>query len=330
MDTIANTIKLELEAVRPGEVIQRQHGTAGFPPPFPGHFTARSTGKGLIQHCLLYPGIGISFYTLLADSASFSHDPNGAALEVSYCHLGRAGWDMKQGHTIYLGSGDYSIHSMGLCPDSSMNFPSGYYKGFTLHIDLEDLCGNPPELLREAVSGERLPKSLHPDHGIATYPKCPQMDPVFTGFYEYPAGLQIPYFKLKAQELLLWLCREEEQPCSQLTQYQAEQIAIVKQIHAQLTDHLDQRITIEDLAKQYLMNPTTLKAVFKTVYGNSLAAHIKEHRMEKAAGLLRSTDDSVSQIARQVGYGNQSKFTAAFKEIYQLLPTEYRRLHKTS
>ena len=61
------------------------------------------------------------------------------------------------------------------------------------------------------------------------------------------------------------------------------------------------------------------------MYGTSIAAHLKEHRLEKATQLLRETDLTMAEIARQVGYESQSKFTAAFKEQYGLLPTAYRR-----
>lgn len=106
---------------------------------------------------------------------------------------------------------------------------------------------------------------------------------------------------------------------------EAEQVKIIREIHDHLTEHMEQRVTIEELARQYLINPTTLKTVFKEVYGSSLAAHMKEHRMEKAASLLRETELSVAEIAGQVGYESQSKFTAAFKEQFGLLPTAYRR-----
>ena len=106
---------------------------------------------------------------------------------------------------------------------------------------------------------------------------------------------------------------------------EAEQVKIIREIHDHLTEHMEQRVTIEELSHRYLINPTTLKTVFKEVYGNSLAAHMKEHRMEKAAALLRETDMSVAEIAGQVGYESQSKFTAAFKEQFGQLPTAYRR-----
>ena len=88
---------------------------------------------------------------------------------------------------------------------------------------------------------------------------------------------------------------------------------------------MERRVTIEELSRQYLINPTTLKAAFKAVYGASLASHIKQHRMEQAARLLRETDMSVAAIAQAVGYESQSKFSAAFKESFQVLPREYRK-----
>lgn len=106
---------------------------------------------------------------------------------------------------------------------------------------------------------------------------------------------------------------------------QAEQVQLIREIHDYLTEHMDRRITIDELAHLYPINPTTLKEVFKSVYGTSIAAHLKEHRLEKASQLLRETGLSVAEIARQVGYESQSKFTAAFKEQYGLLPTAYRR-----
>ena len=106
---------------------------------------------------------------------------------------------------------------------------------------------------------------------------------------------------------------------------EAEQVKIIREIHDDLAQHMDRRVTIEELAHRYLINPTTLKTVCKEVYGSSLAAHMKEHRMERAAALLRETDLSVAEIAGQVGYESQSKFTAAFKEQFGQLPKEYRR-----
>lgn len=100
---------------------------------------------------------------------------------------------------------------------------------------------------------------------------------------------------------------------------------VIHHVHEYLMENLAQRITIEELSRQFLMNPTTLKSTFKKVYGTSLAAHMKEHRMTEAARLLLTTSQSVAQIACAVGYDSQSRFTAAFKGSYGVLPTEYRK-----
>lgn len=105
------------------------------------------------------------------------------------------------------------------------------------------------------------------------------------------------------------------------------QVEAIKKVHDKLTEDLSKRITIEELAKEFYMNPTTLKTVFKDVYGTSIAAHIKEHRMEKAAELLKDSELNINEIALQVGYESQSKFTATFKEFYSVTPVEYRKNH---
>ena len=109
------------------------------------------------------------------------------------------------------------------------------------------------------------------------------------------------------------------------SEYLENQVETIKKVHDYLTQNLSKRITIEELSKQFAMNSTTLKTVFKDVYGTSLAAHIKEHRMEKAAELLVKTQMSINQIAQEVGYESQSKFCLVFKEFYKLSPKEYRK-----
>lgn len=109
--------------------------------------------------------------------------------------------------------------------------------------------------------------------------------------------------------------------------YPPQQRQIIHQVHDLLTEHLDSRITIEQLSRRFLMNPSTMKELFKAEYGDSIAAHIRQHRMERACELLLQSDESLSSIARAVGYESQSKFSAEFKKTFSMLPSEYRRLH---
>lgn len=111
--------------------------------------------------------------------------------------------------------------------------------------------------------------------------------------------------------------------CEGLELTQQEQV--FRRVHNYLVENLNKRITIEALARQFLMNTTTLKDGFKALYGTSIAAHIKEHRMEKAAQLLRESEKPVSEIAGLVGYSSQSKFSEVFSQQYGMTPLEYRK-----
>ena len=108
-------------------------------------------------------------------------------------------------------------------------------------------------------------------------------------------------------------CPEIGEGAESAAGFTAEQVETVRRMHDELLQHPEQRLTIEELSRRCLMNPTTLKAVFKAVYGDSLAAHMKEHRLERAAELLRHGDGSVAEIAAAVGYDSASRFSAAFR-----------------
>ena len=110
--------------------------------------------------------------------------------------------------------------------------------------------------------------------------------------------------------------------------YSAAQVETAHRVHAFLTQNLDKRCTIEELSKAFLMNPSTLKEIFKAVYGDSLAAHIKNHRMECAAARLLDTEDSIAEIANSVGYESHSKFSAEFRKMYDMSPAAYRKAGK--
>ena len=103
------------------------------------------------------------------------------------------------------------------------------------------------------------------------------------------------------------------------------QVMIVDEVHRFLTDDLRRRSTIEELAERFHINQTTLKMTFKRVFGKPIATYMKEYRIRRAAELLEKSDMQISEIADEVGYENQSKFTQAFKDIIGVLPKDYRK-----
>ena len=99
---------------------------------------------------------------------------------------------------------------------------------------------------------------------------------------------------------------------------------LAEEVHRYLLEHLAERVTIEQLSHRFHVNATTLKKKFKERYGDSLAAHIHQHRMERAAELLTNSNTPIGEIAALVGFQGQSRLTVAFREQFGTTPSSYR------
>ena len=293
---------------------------------FTEQFRGITNGKGCMEVYDVFPGIEASFHTFLATEIQFQHDAMDTVLEIYYCRSGRVGWNMRGGTAIYLGSGDITAHSMACCADSAMMFPLGYSEGLSISVDLRQLPTVCPELLQEAAVGAEKLQEHFCSGKPSAIPANPELEHIFAPLLSAAPSLRLPMLKLKALELLIYL--NGLQPGGkELTQYFSQQTELIKEIHQYLTGHLDQRFTIEELSRQYLINTSTLKEVFKAVYGLPIATYMKEYRIKQSMKLLRETTASIADIASQVGYESQGKFTRAFKDMEQILPTEYRKIY---
>jgi AraC-like DNA-binding protein len=66
---------------------------------------------------------------------------------------------------------------------------------------------------------------------------------------------------------------------------------------------------------------------FRQAFGESPHQYLRSRRMERAAALLRSTDDPVRDICRRVGLRSVGSFTTSFGRAYGLSPAAYRASH---
>lgn len=276
----------------------------------------------------LYPGIDLTFYEYSLNETACCHRPEDNIIEINYCRSGRIGWEVKDGSTVYLGAGDFGIHSGRVCSGTHLTFPNGEYSGLSICIDLGKSIDSLTDFLADTpINGELIYNKFCSKQEFSIFPGNEPIKGIFGGFFDIPIELEEAYYKLKLHELLLYLYRLNPSEAAEAKGFRPEQIELIKQVHDTLTTNLDKRITIEELSKQFLINPSSMKIIFKAIYGNSIAAHIKEHRMEKAAELLQG-EASVSEAAKSVGYDSQSKFSFEFKKAYQMLPTEYKKTHK--
>lgn len=281
----------------------------------------------------LFPGVELHYVSLTSENApecSYSAD---YTLLIWYCRRGSLSWRGQDGRRVALAPDDCALNAAAAW-DSLTAEPGGEaFEGLCVSVDLKKLTEQPAELIAAAnVTGEAL-WDKYCTSPLSAAPADDTLRALLQGLYaeagDASSPLRLSWRRARVIELLLWLSRPEpraeEAHDDAISAHTAEQVAIIREIHEDLTHHIETRVTIEELSRRYLMNPTTLKAVFKSVYGTSLAAHMKEHRMGLAAQLLRETDMSIAEIAQRVGYESQSKLTAAFKEYFGMPPKEYRQ-----
>jgi len=86
--------------------------------------------------------------------------------------------------------------------------------------------------------------------------------------------------------------------------------------------HIDQPLTIRELARKVAMNECYLKKGFKALVGKTIHEYQQGLRITKAKELLQQEGQSVSDVANILGYSSISHFSAAFKKATGLKPCE--------
>ncbi|MDO1498826.1 BLUF domain-containing protein [Winogradskyella maritima] len=91
-----------------------------------------------------------------------------------------------------------------------------------------------------------------------------------------------------------------------------------------ISNNLDKSNTIKELAYTSGLYPKKLQDAFQYLFNESVAAFIKNMRLEKSKELLENTNLSVGLICDKIGINSKSYFSKIFTEKYGNLPTEYR------
>lgn len=92
-----------------------------------------------------------------------------------------------------------------------------------------------------------------------------------------------------------------------------------------IEQHLDHNFSLQELAKQFNLNPVYLSNVFAKEMGVSLIKYCNNRRINRAIVLLSNTNYTISEIAYQLGAGNATSFSRLFKRHHGITPVEFRR-----
>jgi AraC-like DNA-binding protein len=98
----------------------------------------------------------------------------------------------------------------------------------------------------------------------------------------------------------------------------------IDQVSRFILEHVDEPLTLEDIADVAHLSPSAFSRFFKRATGKNFVRYVNELRVAKACRRLTETDDSIAAIAFESGFGNLANFNRRFKEIKGTQPREFR------
>ncbi len=84
-------------------------------------------------------------------------------------------------------------------------------------------------------------------------------------------------------------------------------------------------LTTAELARHFHLTEQYFCRMFKKATGQTPLGYINRYRTEKAAVLLKNTDQSITDIALSVGFDDPNYFSRTFKKYVGEAPREYRK-----
>ncbi len=141
----------------------------------------------------------------------------------------------------------------------------------------------------------------------------------------YAAGLEGEYIN-DVDDMFAFLRRLHSRAIQRMTEEDlsssaTEMTGIANYISA--CEELD-ALTVNAVADRFGMNVSSLSHRFKEQMGCNISDYILSCKMNHACALLRSTDETIADIAQKVGYSQYTSFVRTFKREKGQTPTSYR------
>ncbi len=147
--------------------------------------------------------------------------------------------------------------------------------------------------------------------------------------------------ELEVQKNEFWPCRSRAAFLELLVltgrlyeNHSADKELVLRNFNENISDLIEylhtnyyKKITIEELARMFHNNRTTLNAQFRKATGCSIIEYLNFIRIQVACSMLRNTTLPVREIYLRVGFKDDTNFLRMFKKHIKCSPSEYRQKH---
>lgn len=248
------------------------------------------------------------------------------SIKMNYCISGRCECVYRKNKIIYIGAKDFVVGQIKERFDIHQ-FPFGRYLGFSIEMPSEKLDRFLHRLFPNSDISAKL--VLDKIETVGPFLITNNNSKIHNIFMEMMNSNQC--FKkeravLKLAELILYILSDDLLVSDiEGRYYSHELINKIKQIKTSVTSDIENYMKIEEISKQYNISKKVFTECFKTVYGKTYYAFIKEYRIQQAAEMLGGNQIKISDVAISVGYQNASKFSKAFSDVMGVSPSNYKK-----
>lgn len=95
-----------------------------------------------------------------------------------------------------------------------------------------------------------------------------------------------------------------------------------------ISEHLHNRIRIEEVAEYLQISPAYLSRAFKAETGMTFTDYINRKKVEEATGLLSYSEYNDLEISNLLGFSSQSYFIKIFKKYTGTTPRDYKKKYR--
>lgn len=285
--------------------------------------------RGTIYLCRPWSGIAVwANKVFMSDLPCETAATEYPYVKLNYCISGRCEVLLENGKYIYLTAGMLSIDCNQ--PKEMFHYPTKQYEGLEIVLNLDELREHPVMILDElGIGPERANELAEYNQGSFIARVSAEWDALAKSLINLlkSADGKIEDYRFLSIQLLYMLQAGHNFPIKSAYVTKGQRRVVTETVN-RINLNLQEGCTVEQLAEQAGVSPSSLKKYFNLVYGCPISEYVRGRRIEQACLFLKETDRSVREIAEKVGYVHQGKFGGVFKKYTGYTPLEYRRMNR--
>ncbi|MCF0187526.1 MAG: helix-turn-helix domain-containing protein [Bacteroidaceae bacterium] len=101
--------------------------------------------------------------------------------------------------------------------------------------------------------------------------------------------------------------------------------SVISKAISYIENNFTKELSLDEVSRVVNVSPYYFSKLFKEEKGENFVEYLTRIRMEKAKQLLTTSDMSMKEICREIGYSDPNYFSRNFKKFTGMTPTEYAR-----